>query len=138
LLTITPERVCFIIIKAREFDVKDVDSEMESGSNPADDHMVAVLEDRRDDPVRVEVTQFISALTEDEQLDLITLAQLGRDENYTIEDWYSLREEAAAAIPSRDRGTAAYLLSLPLLGDYLEEGLSMFGESCEDFEMGRL
>ena len=46
-LTISPEQVCFLIVKAREFDVKDGDSELESGSNASDDRMVSVLEDRR-------------------------------------------------------------------------------------------
>ena len=54
-LSISPEKVCFIIIKAREFDAKDED-----------------------------------------------------------------------------------LLGMPLMGDFLEEGLSMLGHSCEEFEMGRL
>ena len=50
-LSISPEKVCYIIAKAREFDAKDVVTDPEDGSNPADDAMVAVLEDRRDDPV---------------------------------------------------------------------------------------
>jgi len=27
---------------------------------------------------------------------------------------------------------------MPLLGDFLEEGLSLLGRSCEEFEIGRL
>jgi hypothetical protein len=30
--------------------------------------------------------------------------------------------------------TAEYLLGLPLLGDYLEEGLATFNETCEEFD----
>lgn len=137
-LTISPEQVCFIIVKAREFDVKDADSGLESGSNGADDGMVSVLEDRRDDPVQQELTEFIENMTEDEQIDLVALAWLGRDDGNTIEDWPSLREEAASAHPSRRGRTARYLLGTPLLADYLEEGLAMFGKSCEPFEIGRL
>lgn len=137
-LTISPERVCFIIVKAREFDVKDADSELESGSNPADDQMAGVLEDRGDDPVFQELSSFISDMTEDEQIDLVALAWLGRDPDNTLEDWPALREEAASAHGVRPQGTARYLLGMPLLGDYLEEGLAMFGRSCEEFEMGRL
>ncbi len=136
-LTISPEKVCFIIVKAREFDVKDSDSELEWGSNPSDDHMISVLEDRPNDPVQLELTSFISDMTEDEQIDLVALAWLGRDDN-TLEDWPSLREEATNARGSQRGGTARYLLGMPMLGDYLEEGLAMFGKSCEDFEMGRL
>ncbi len=136
-LTISPEQVCFIIIKAREFDVKDANSELESGSNASDDRMISVLEDRRDDPVSQELASFIANMTEDEQIDLVALAWLGRDDN-TIEDWPSIRQEAAGAHRSQAGGTARYLLGMPLLGDYLEEGLSMFGKSCEQFEIGRL
>lgn len=137
-LTITPEQVCFIIIKAREFDVKDSDSELESGSNASDDQMISVLEDRRDDPVQQELASFIETMTEDEQIDLVALAWLGRDDDNTIEDWPSIREEAASHHRGRAGGTARYLLGTPLLGDYLEEGLSMFGQSCKSVEIGRL
>jgi len=34
--------------------------------------------------------------------------------------------------------TASYLLGTPLLGDFLEEGLSMLRYSCAEFEMGHL
>ncbi|MGA8772105.1 MAG: hypothetical protein WB610_17255, partial [Rhodomicrobium sp.] len=63
-LSIPPEKVCFIIVKAREFDVKDEVSEPDPGSNPSDDHDVAVLEDHDDDPVFEELTSFIGALSE--------------------------------------------------------------------------
>ena len=133
-LSISPEKVSFIIVKAREFDVKDGVSEPDPGSNPSDDNDVAVLEDHEDDPVVEELTSFIDALSEDEQIDLVALAWLGRDD-YTAKDWEAVREDAARAHNDR---TAAYLLGIPLLGDFLEEGLSMLGYSCMEFEMGRL
>ena len=136
-LVISPEKVCFVIIKAREFDVKDVLTEPDAGSNPSDDKMISVLEDHGDDPVVEELTSFISSLSEDEQIDLVALAWLGRDDN-TIEDWPALREEAARAHVSRAEQTANYLLGMPLAADYLEEGFSLFGQSCEDFEINRL
>jgi hypothetical protein len=40
-LTISPEKVCFIIIKAREFDAKDEVTEPDPGSNPSDDRDAA-------------------------------------------------------------------------------------------------
>ncbi len=77
-------------------------------------------------------------MTEDEQIDLVALAWLGRDDN-TLEDWPSIREEAASVTSFPDSaGTARYLLGMPLLSDYLEEGLALFGKSCEQFEIGRL
>jgi hypothetical protein len=133
-LTISPEKVCFIIMKAREFDAKDEVTEPDPGSNPADDMDVEVLEEHEDDPVVEELTSLIGSLSEDEQIDLVALAWLGRDD-YTADDWSSVREEAARAHNQR---TAEYLLGMPLVGDFLEEGLSMLGYSCEEYEIGRL
>ena len=133
-LAISPEKVCFIIIKAHEFDAKEEVEEPDPGSNPSDDKDIEVLEDYPDDPVVEELTQFIDALSLDEQVDLVTLMWLGRDD-YTVADWPSVREEAARA---HNEHTAKYLLGEPLLGDFLEEGLSMLGFSCEDYELNRL
>lgn len=133
-LTISPEKVCFIIIKAREFDAKEPANDPDPGSNPSDDKEAGVLEDRPDDPVVEEITSLINSLSVDEQVDLVTLAWLGRDD-YSASDWAEVREEAARAHNNR---TASYLLGIPMLGDFLEEGLSMLGYSCEEFEMGRL
>jgi hypothetical protein len=133
-LAISPEKVCFLIFKAREFDAKDERSESDPGSNPSDDKDTAVLEDQPDDPVVEEITSLIDSLSEDEQVDLVALTWLGRDD-YTAEDWPTVREEAARAYNGR---TASYLLGIPQLGDFLEEGLSLMGRSCEEFEIERL
>jgi len=133
-LTISPEKVCFIIIKAREYDAKEEVDEPDPGSNPSDDKDVEILEDYADDPVVEEITSLIDSMSEDEQIDLVAMAWLGRDD-YTAVDWPEVRKEAAEAHNDR---TAAYLLGIPDLGDILEEGLSMLGFSCEDVEMGRL
>jgi Protein of unknown function (DUF3775) len=133
-LAISTEKVCYVILKAREFDAKDVVTEPDTGSNPTDDNMVSVLEDHGDDPVLEELTSFISNLSEDEQVDLVTLAWLGRDDN-TIEDWPALREEAQRAHSTRATHTADYLIGTPLVADYLQEGLSLLGRSCDEFEL---
>jgi hypothetical protein len=133
-LSISSEKVCFIVVKAREFDAKDVVTDPEDSSNASDDAMISVLEDHPDDPVAQELRGFVGALTEDEQIDLVALAWLGRGDG-TIEDWDDLRAEALRAHNNR---TASYLLGMPLLPDHLEDALSQFGRSCEEFEMGRL
>jgi hypothetical protein len=133
-LTISPEKVCFIIIKAREFDAKDVVTDPQESSNPSDDRGIEVLEDHSNDPVVQELTAAISALSVDELVDLVALAWLGRDD-YGAEVWPEVRADAERAHNDR---TAAYLLGMPQLGDFLEEGLSLPGYSCEDFEINRL
>lgn len=125
-LSISTDKVCFIITKAREFDVKDVVTDPADGSNPSDDGMVAVLEDHANDPVVQELVAAIHAMSVDERVDLVTLTWLGRGDG-TIDDWSTLRAEAARLHSNR---TAPYLLGLPLLSDYLAEGLSQFGETC--------
>lgn len=128
-LTISPEKVAFLIEKAREFDVKEAASDPDSGSNAADDDMVDVLEDTAGDPVVSEITGFIGALTEDEQVDLVALMRLGRGDG-DLDDWNDLRGEA---LEQREgRSTARYLLGEPMLGDLLAEGLSAFGIDWTD------
>ena len=127
-LSISPEKVCFIIVKARDFDAKDVLTDPDNSSNATDDAMLSVLEDHKDDPVVQEISAAIFAMSEDEQVDLVTLAWLGRGDG-TLDDWDELRAEAARA---HNKRTASYLLGMPLLPNHLEEGLSQFGISCEE------
>jgi hypothetical protein len=87
-----------------------------------------VLEDHADDPVVAELRAAIFALNVDEQVDLVALAWLGRGDG-GIDEWDDLRAEAADAHNAR---TASYLLGMPLLSDYLEEGLSELGISYEE------
>jgi hypothetical protein len=127
-LTISPDKVGFLIEKAREFDVKEGASDPDSGSNGADDDMIDVLEDNGRDPVVREITGFINALTVDEQLDLVALMRLGRGDG-TIDEWRDLRRDAAEEI---EGGTAQYLLGEPMLGDFLADGLDEFGLSWSE------
>ena len=127
-LSISPEKVCFIIVKARDFDAKDVVTDPDDSSNATDDAMLSVLEDHNDDPVVQEISAAIFGMSEDEQIDLVTLAWLGRGDG-TLDDWDELRAEAARA---HNKRTASYLLGMPLLPDHLQEGLSLFGMSCEE------
>lgn len=129
-LSISPEKAYFIAAKARQFNAKDGLTDPESGSNASDDGMRSVLEDRTDDPVLIELASFIHDLNDDEQIDLVALAWLGRGDG-DVGNWHELRAEAARA---HNKRTAAYLLGKPMLADYLEEALSKFGHSSEEFE----
>src|SRR5665647_810941 len=105
-LTVSPEKVCFVIIKAREYFAKDEITEPNPASNPTDDNQRGVLENHRDDPVVEEITSLLNSMSLDEQVDLVTLAWLGRGD-YQPEDWDQLRAEALRAHNDR---IATYLL----------------------------
>ncbi|HUC68947.1 MAG TPA: DUF3775 domain-containing protein [Stellaceae bacterium] len=133
-LDVSVEKVCYIIIKAREFDAKVDAVEPDAGSNPGDDGERIVLEDYADDLTLQELRDAIDALNEDEAIDVIAMAWVGRGD-FDVEEW----EEARALASERHRlRSSAYLTGMPTLGDFLEEGLSLLGFSCEDFEIGRL
>jgi hypothetical protein len=127
-LAISADKVRFLIEKTREFDVKEAATDPDSGSDGPDDNMIDVLEDSGEDPVVYEITGFINAMTEDEQIDLVALMRLGRGDG-TIEEWAELRREAAEGANGR---TARYLLGEPLISDYLAEGLDAFGIAWDD------
>ncbi len=122
------DSVAFIILKAREFDVKVADSDPDSGSNPADDGQTDVLEDKADDPVQEELLSAINGLRPDQQVRLVALAWLGRG-TFDLDEW---GEALKTARDEHNKRTGEYLLGLPLLGDYLEDGLAMFGEGIVD------
>lgn len=127
-LDIPADKLSFIILKAREFDVKESDSDPDEGSNPTDDGNTDILTDNSDDLVREELLGAIRDLPEDERLQLVALAWLGRG-TYDLSEWRTALETARSEHRKR---TAEYLLGLPLLGDYLEDGLAMFDDSMVD------
>jgi hypothetical protein len=131
-LTISPEAAFYIIVKAREFDEQVAPTDPESGSNPADDREVDVLEEEAEDPVEQELEAALRTLNVDEQLDLMALTWLGRGDFTSFDD---ARKEAE---DMRDKHIVSYLMGTPKLGDYLEEGLSQLGYSLEDFQKNRL
>lgn len=131
-LTISPEQAFYIIVKAREFDEQVEPTDPDSGSNPADNREVDVLEEEADDTVGQELEAALEVLNVDEQLDLLALTWLGRGEYASFAE---AREEAS---DMRDKHIPEYLIGTPKLGDYLEEGLAQLGISLEDFERDRL
>lgn len=128
-LAIAADKVCYIIVKARAFDAKEAETDPGSGSNPTDDNEVDVLESSPDDPVYRELGAFINSLDEEEQINLVALAWLGRG-TYEIGEW---SDALGTARDEHNNRTAQYLLGLPLLGDYLEQGLDAFDLGCNDY-----
>lgn len=131
-LRISAENVCYVIAKARALDVKVEPADLDDASD--EDMMVRILEDYEDDPTFEELRSFLAAQNDEALQDLLALTWLGRGDG-TIDDWDEIMAEVR---DPRERHTIDYLLGTPLLGDYLEEGLSQFGRSCEEFELGRM
>ncbi len=135
MFTIDPDTVRMVIQKARVFDAdmaNDDDDEdlAASGAHTSDE----LLEDEdldesaEDDPLFGELRDIINDLNEDDQVELVALTWVGRG-SYGPDEWEQAVDEANRAHNER---TAEYLLGMPLLADYLAEGLAAFGESIED------
>ena len=133
-INISPEKVCFLIVKARAFDAKVDPVEPDPASNAADDGERGVLEDYADDLTFQELQEAIVDLNDDEVVDLIAIAWVGRgDFDHTDFD--------GARTLARERhrpNSAPYLVGMPSLGDYLEEGLAELGYSCDESALSHL
>lgn len=130
MLQIHPDKVCLIIANAKEFQAQEEVSAEDAGDGSGDEDFKSVLLSYPDDPTYSDTVEFIDALSDDEQKELVALAWLGR-EDYTPDEW----GQALVDADERHTGSSAeYLLGMPLLPDYLENGLGQLGYSCEDFE----
>ena len=130
-LDISPEKVAFVILKARGFEAEVApfdDGDRETADEQPD--MDGVLEERSDDGELRELVEFMEALNEDEEANLVALAWIGRG-TYDAEDW---DEALATARSERTSRTARYLLGMPLLADYLEDGLEALGIDVAEVE----
>ncbi len=134
MLEISHQKVAYVILRSREVDVKTAawDDDGDPSSEDADSE--TILEDLPGDATRQELREFLEGLNEDEQASLIALAWIGRGTYAPGE-----LDEAIAAAKSEHSGNApAYLFSLPLLPDYLEDALDQLGVSAQDEEAGIL
>jgi len=123
-LSISPEKVFFIVTKSRQSESSPIgtDTNADLGDDSAESHSNSTD--------RSELSGFIRGLNLDEQIDLVALTWLGRGDG-DLDNWRDLHSEAARAHNNR---TASYLIGTPMLADYLEEAMTQFGKSFEDFE----
>jgi hypothetical protein len=134
MLTTSPEKICYIIVKAREYDAKSDPVETDQGLGPADELDRELLGSYSDDATYQELAGAIESMNEDELVELLALGWFGRSDE-DKESWGEFLEQARQNYNER---TVGYLLGTPLLSDYLEEGLSRLGYSIEEFEAERL
>lgn len=131
MLTITPERLAYIIEKARQFDAETAPVDSDPGSNPSDDRGVDVLEASAENASGQELAAALDALNDDERIELLALMWVGRGD-------FGSKEWRAALMQAREIHNAAetdYLIGTPLLADYLEQGLETLGYPVEDYEL---
>lgn len=126
-LEISPAKVGFVIVKAREIGAKV--AAWDDGAT-SDHDAESILESFSDDATQDQLKEFIRDLNIDEQASLVALAWIGRG-SFAPEE---LDEALATARAERINRTEDYLLGMPLLPDYLEEGLDRLGYSVEDAE----
>jgi hypothetical protein len=128
MLNINPEIVCNIIVKAREFFAKEevaIPEEPEEAEDFSDDWYFKVLASFKDDLTFQELKSNIKDLEPDQQAALVALLWIGRGD---FDNWDSAFSEAQRNWNSQ---TAEYLLTKPLLPDYLEDGLAYFDYHCD-------
>lgn len=130
MLDISPEKIAHVIVRAREFDAK-----VERWDSPGDTRdSDSILESRSGDATEAELRAFIAGLNEDEQASLVAVMWIGRNTFGADE----LDEAIATARAEKTTPTEDYLMGVPLLADYLEDGLDALGISVEDAEEGIL
>ena len=89
-----------------------------------EDVLMQFAADYSDDPYYGQLTAVINDLEPDQQVSLVSLMWLGRGD-YTIDEWDDI---VAQAKDQWTDHTAEYLISTPLLSDYLAEGLDLFAD----------
>jgi hypothetical protein len=126
-LEISPTKVGFVIVKAREIAAKV--AAWDDGAT-SDHDAESILESFSEDATADELKGFIRDLNEDEQASLVALAWIGRG-SFGPEE---LDDALATARSEHTNRTEDYLIGMPLLPDYLEEALDRLGYSVEDAE----
>lgn len=137
MLEIDVNKIGFIITKAREFETQEVgmgeDSSVVHTEEDIQDEdfqeslMVHTSEDT-EDATFDELKSWIDAINDDDQCQIVALTWIGRGD-FTADDW---DEALRIATEEHNDRTAEYLLGMPLLPDYLEEGLSQFNLSYDE------
>jgi hypothetical protein len=123
MLEVNPLIVSDLIVRMRQFHVKEKISIPEESSEASDDMMRQVLTDSNDDHIYDQIRVVINDLEPIQQAELVALLWLGR-EDFDASEWEAAVSEAKRSWNTR---TAEYLLSTPLVADYLEDGLNQLG-----------
>lgn len=131
-LAIDPDTVRLFVLKAKAISAALSDDYRAGGEHEIelDDqshdghHHDGLAEEEAEDLTARELRALIGDLNVDESAALIALAWIGRGD-------FDAAEWADAVAEARERGagrkTAKYLMGMPMLGDWLEDGLEALG-----------
>ena len=125
-MEISPSTVAQVVLLSRELDVG------LGGVEPDEPEPDSAEEAPAGDTAETELHALIAGLNEDEQAELVAIMWIGR-ETFTPEDFAEALQTAREEHPGP---VAPYLLSVPLLGDYLEDGLSALGHDVTELNDG--
>jgi hypothetical protein len=117
------ETLAFIVLKARAYDALVAPDDPSDGSDATDDWFMDALEDEADNPAGRELHDAIASLDVDARAQLVALTWIGRGD-YEAGDW---GEAVGAARERAETATSRYLMGIPLLGDYIEDGADQLG-----------
>jgi hypothetical protein len=127
---ISPAKVAHVIIKSRELAAKVSAWDGDARRDDSEDDPASILEDLAGDQTRSELASFIRSMNDDEQAELVAIAWVGRG-TFSADEF---DEAVATAKSERVNPTERYLLGIPLLPEYLEDGLEKLGVSATDAE----
>ncbi|MDZ5698039.1 DUF3775 domain-containing protein [Chelativorans sp. M5D2P16] len=129
-LSLDADTVRMLAAKARTFSAalnSDYDGghehEVEFGREGDQHHHDGLAEEEEEDLTEEEFRELVADLNVDEAAELLAIAWIGRGD-YEAAEWSDAVTDARQRVNGR---LAAYLLSMPMLGDWLEEGLAAIG-----------
>jgi hypothetical protein len=126
-LRINPDKVCEFLEAARELAGR-VPATTGDRTTSGDDSPLGFMEQREDDPTRMQMVEFVAGLNVEEQVDLLALIYLGRGD-FGLVEWSDAVSEAGDRIAAGDPDFMIGDRALPL---YLAEALEAFGKTCTD------
>ena len=130
---LNPELAGYIAVKMRASgEAEELDQDAHGGVIPGDDD-IGLVDEHAHPHDSEDVSYAIEQLSVEAQQELIALAWLGRGD-YTIDEWPQALRDARERWNKR---TAAYLMGMSLLADYLEEGLAAMEYALESIELRR-
>lgn len=132
MLQISKAKITRIIDYARDYDSRTSNWDDAGQDEFQDKSAYGFQEEFAGNTTDTELTEFVSSLNKAERASLIALALIGRGRFQPEEV-----DQAIASVSSETVSrTGDYLLAIPMVGEYLEEGLGKLGYAVENDAVG--